>query len=152
MIISLLIILLIISFIVHIYFLIQYIGTKKKKFLTLYLNTTVSNMLIAGGLIYVSLKNPLQIREVDLKTLFWLISGIVLAVTLNVKISIFRNIYRRAQEPENYHFNFFGKKVLHATVVKPIYLFGFFGSMPFFLVAGSYFVARLINLILYRHL
>jgi hypothetical protein len=152
MIISILLILLIISFIFHVYFLLKYITLRQSKYLNLYLNTTVSNLLFAGALIFVSLKYPAQLRAVNLKVLFWLITGIMLVLTLRIKISIFRNIYIRAQDPENYHHNFFGKKVLHATVVKPVYIFAFFATMPFFLFAGAYFVARLINIILYGHL
>jgi hypothetical protein len=28
----------------------------------------------------------------------------------------------------------------------------FFGSIPFFLIAGAYFIARIINFIMYKHL
>ena len=152
MLIIILIIVLVLSFLLHTNFGYQYVTTRKKKYLTLYLNTAVSNMLVAGALIYVSLTNPGSIRGIDPKVLFWILSGLVLVVTLKIKISIFRKIYLRAQEPENFHYNFFGKKVLHSSVVKPTYIVGFFASMPFFLFAGAYFVARLINVFLYGHL
>ncbi|MBN1534705.1 MAG: hypothetical protein JXA20_18690 [Spirochaetes bacterium] len=152
MIISIILILLVISFLFHVYFLIKYITLRQSKYLNLYLNTTVSNLIITGLLIFISLKYPSQVRSVNLKVLFWLITGILLVLTLRIKIGIFSKIYKRAQDPENFHYNFFGKKVLHTTVVKPVYIFVFFATMPFFLFAGAYFVARLINIILYGHL
>jgi demethoxyubiquinone hydroxylase (CLK1/Coq7/Cat5 family) len=72
--------------------------------------------------------------------------------TLMIQISILKEIYLRSQEPENFHYNFFGKKVLHPSVVKPSFLLAFLFSMPFLLLAGAYFVARLINIFLFGHL
>jgi hypothetical protein len=47
-----------------------------------------------------------------------------------------RNMYRRSKDPANYHFNFFGKKVLHSKVVlqEEIYIFLF--PSRFFFFAG----------------
>ncbi len=73
-------------------------------------------------------------------------------IMLVIKISIFVVVYRRSKDPAHYHFNFFGKKVLHTSVVKPIEVVLFMFTMPFFLISGAYFIARLINLILYKHL
>ena len=96
--------------------------------------------------------NPSLVRDIDVMFLLWLLSGGVMLILLGVKVMIFRTIYRRSQMPEHYHFNFFGKKVLHATVVKPIEVMVFMITIPFFLICGAYFVARLINLFLYNRL
>jgi hypothetical protein len=97
-------------------------------------------------------KRPDLLAKVDLRLVTWLMSGFIMIFTLVVKIKIFVNIYRRSKLPENYHFNFFGKKVLHSTVVNKFEIVIFFGTMPFFLISGSYFMARLMNFFLYKHL
>ncbi len=144
--------LLIISFAFHVNFLFQYILKREPKYLRNFINTSVSNVLIAISLIVIALYKPEYISDIDLKVLFWLLSGLVMVFMLMIKIAVFKRIYQRAKDPAHFHYNFFGKKVLHSTVVKPLEIGLFFGSMPFFLFAGAYFVARLINLFLYAHL
>ena len=79
-------------------------------------------------------------------------TGFIMVIMLFIKISIFRAIYKRSQDPEHFHYNYFGKKVLHGSVVKFEEILIFFFTMPFFLFCGAYFVARLFNLLLYKHL
>ena len=145
-------ILLFISFALHVYFLFRYITLKQKKYIMLYINTAVSNLIIAVVLIFMALSRPKLVQEINIKLLFWLLSGDLMLLMLILQIKILRTIYRRAQDPENYHLNFFGKKVLHPTVVKPMEVVLFFTTMPIFLFAGAYFVARLMNLYLYGQL
>ena len=114
--------------------------------------TAASNVIVAVVLIIAVLKWPNLVKDINIKVISWLISGVIMISMLRIKIGIFVRIYRRAQLPENYHLNFFGKKVLHPTVVKAYEVILFFVTMPIFLFAGAYFVARLINLILYKHL
>lgn len=73
-------------------------------------------------------------------------------IMIMIKAGIIRNIWKRAKDPTNYHFNYFGKKVLDSRVVlqEEVYIFLF--TVPFFLMSGAYFFARLVNLILYRRL
>jgi len=137
------------SFCVHVYFLIKYVQIREQKHLRAFINTAISNVLISASLSIMALTKPDYIREIDVKMLIWLFSGAILLLMLFIKINIFRNIYRRAQLPEHYHYNFFGKKVLHGSVVKPQEIALFFITMPFFLFLGAYFIARMINLILY---
>ena len=98
------------------------------------------------------MSRPDLLFQVDVPKLLWIISGFIMVVTLMVKIKIFIRIYRKAQDPDNYHINFFGKKVLHSSVVSRIELAIFFGTIPFFLMSGAYFIARLVNFFLYKHL
>ncbi|MCP4133434.1 MAG: hypothetical protein GY754_20870 [bacterium] len=141
-----------VSFTIHIYFLIRYVSERDERHLRLFIVTAGLNMLIAAILAGMSMYNPELVHEIDIKLLTWLISGVVMLIMLFVKITIFRNIYKRAQQPEHYHLNFFGKKVLHATVVKPVEVLTFFVTIPLFCLLGAYFVARLINLFLYARL
>jgi hypothetical protein len=126
MIITALIISLILSFSLHIHFLLRYITEKHKKFLRGFVNTAILNILIAITLSITALLNPVMVSELNLKVLLWAISGAVMVIMLAMKIHVLKNIYRRAQLPENYHLNFFGKKVLHPTVVKQYEVVTFF--------------------------
>ncbi len=152
MIVPLLLLFLQISFTLHVYFLIQYVIKLEKVYLRRFINTAVSNILLAGCLTVMAIFRPDSIRYVNLKLLLWIMSGLVMIIMLLVKISILRNIYRRSKDPVNYHLNFFGKKVLHSSVVLQGEIYIFFFTIPFFLFAGAYFLARLLNLVMYGHL
>lgn len=143
---------LLISFLLHIYCVVKYAVQRLNKFYRGFIFTSITNAILALSLIYLALNKPRIIQHLDMRILLWIMSGVVMIMLLLLKISIFRRIYRRAQDPQHFHYNFFGKKVLHSSAVKPIDIVMFFGSMPFFLFAGAYFVARVINLILYNHI
>jgi len=145
MIITILLMALFISFFIHIFFLIKYILTKEKRFLRLFLFTAGTNFLVAIILIIVALNFPEDVQKVDLSRFFWFLSGLIMFLGGGIQIAIFRHVWKRAHQPENFHYNFFGKKVLHPGVIKPVEFSAFFGSIPFFLIAGGYFVAKLIN-------
>ena len=151
MVIVFLVSLLLISFLIHLHFIILYALLRQNRDYLGFCYTAILNSILAGSLIFIALKKPHLIHDVDLMVLVWILCGILMVMLLALKISILRRIYRRAQEPENYHRNFFGKKVLHNSVVKPVEIVLFFGSIPFFLFAGAYFVARIINVVLYGH-
>ena len=70
-------------------------------------------------------------------------------VSVIIKIMIFRKVYIRYQDPVNFHFNFFGKKVMHAGFLTNKEMMYFVITVPMFLFAGAYFAAGLINMILY---
>ena len=152
MIVSFLLIALFLSFMGHIAALITYVTKKSESSLKTFINTTLSNVILAGTCIVVFLTKPHLLRNINLIVLTWIMSGLIMLVTLSIKIKIFVTIYRRMKDPSNYHLNFFGKRVLHATAVKKIEIAIFFGTIPFFLLSGSYFMARLINFFLYKHL
>ncbi len=152
MIILALLIALFISFVVHIYFLFQYLLKVKKKYLNGFINTAVTNILIAGLIMFSLVYKPELIRGINPGQVLWVFSGLIFLVTFGVQVNVFRRIYRTFKDPANYHLNFFGKKVLNKDVVSKFDVFAFFGAMPFFLVAGAYFIARLINYVLYGRL
>ncbi len=152
MIITLLLIALFLSFLGHIYSLVTYVTTRSERSLRAFVKTTMSNIMIAGACIVLFMSRPDLLFQVDVPKLLWVISGFVMVITLWVKIKVSLSIYRKAQDPKNYHINFFGKKVLHSSVVSRIELAVFFGTIPFFLMSGAYFVARLVNFFLYKQL
>jgi hypothetical protein len=152
MIIALLIIGLILSFAIHLRYLIRYVIDKDKKYLRGFLNTAILNIVVALTLSILSMLRPYLVYELNMKLLLWMISGAIMIIMLSIQIGIMRRIYKRAQLPEHFHNNFFGKKVLHPSVVKQYEVVTFFMSIPILLIIGAYFVACLINLILYKHL
>ena len=145
MVIILLFLILFVSITLHIFYLTGYVQSRDEKNLKRFITTTISNVLISGALIFFSLSSPGQIRKINFSLILWLISGFIMIATLFVQAAIFRKIYQRSQMPENYHLNFFGKKVLHPTVVKPFEIIIFFVTIPFFCMLGAYFVAKLIH-------
>ena len=150
MIITVLLIALFLSFLGHLFALVSYVTTKSERSLKTFSNTTISNIIIAGTCIVFIMSRPELLRNVDVKRLTWIMSGVVMVVCLAVKIKIFIKIYKRAKNPDNYHVNFFGKKVLHSSVVTKVDMAVFFGTIPFFLLSGSYFIARLANFFFLR--
>jgi len=152
MIITLLLIALFLSFLGHIYSLVTYVTRKSEKSLRAFIHTTISNVILSATCIVLFMSKPELLQEIDVAKLVWVMSGFVMVMTLLVKINIFIRIYRRAQNPEHYHVNFFGKKVLHSSVVNRLEIAIFFGTIPFFLMSGAYFIARLVNFFLYNHL
>ncbi len=152
MIITFLILALFLSFLGHIAALVTYVTKRSEGSLKTFINTTLSNVILAGTCIVVFITKPHLLKDLNLVMLSWIMSGLVMFVTLSIKIKIFITVYRRAKDPSNYHLNFFGKRVLHSTVVKKMEMAMFFGTIPFFLLSGSYFMARLINFFLYKHL
>jgi hypothetical protein len=152
MIITFLLLALFLSFLGHIAALVAYVTKRSEGSLKTFINTTLSNVILAGTCIVVFITKPHLLKDLNLVMLSWIMSGFVMFVTLSIKIKIFITVYRRAKDPSNYHLNFFGKRVLHSTVVKKMEMAMFFGTIPFFLISGSYFMARLINFFLYKHL
>lgn len=148
MIVILLLILLAISFSIHIYFLIRYIRLRDVWYLWGYINTTVINVFLAGVVILIIVFRPEKIRSMDTALLMWFMSGALMTLVLIFQISIISRILHRAKLPEYYHYNFFGKKILDPKVVKPMEVALFIVSMPFFVISGAYFAARFIKLFL----
>ncbi len=145
-------ILLQISFSIHIYSLVLYVLRRENKYLKGFINTTITNILLAGSITVLAIVNPEIVTKINFTFLIWIMTGLIMFIMLFIKISIATAIYKRSKDPQHFHYNFFGKKVLHGTVVKFEEILIFFFTMPFFLFCGAYFIARLINLLLYKHL
>jgi hypothetical protein len=141
-----------VSLTAHIYNIIIYVLKKETRNFRWFLYTLVSNMVLALVLIILAVIEPKLIRSINFTILTWVLSGLIMLVTLAVQINIAVIIIKRSRNPENYHYNYFGKKVLHAKVVRYEEILIFIFTMFFLLFAGAYFVARLINLIIYGQL
>jgi hypothetical protein len=133
------------SLALHLSYLARYIQSRKPELLQRYILTTISNVILSGALIYVALYKPEQIQRIKFPLMMWLLNGFIMVVMFISQMVIARRIYLRSKLPENYHYNFFGKKVLEPGVVKPAEVAAFFASIPLFLFTGAYFVAKLIR-------
>ncbi len=141
--------LLFISILIHIHFLIKYIRTRNERYLWRFLNTAGANLVIAGGCIVVALTKPEEVRKIQMPIILWMMSGVMMVLVLSLQVTIFIKAFRRAKLPDNFHFNYFGKKVYHPTIVKQTEVVTFFASMPLLLLAGAYFVAKGIRMFIY---
>jgi hypothetical protein len=139
-------------FAVNIFVFIQYIFTKKLIHRKLFFFTAFTGFGLLGGAILLSLFIPVLYNAFDFFFLIWAISGYLTIVTVCVKILIFRRVYLRYQDPQNFYYNFFGKKVMHSGFLTNKEMGNFILTVPLFLLAGVYFVTRLINLIIHGHL
>ena len=148
MVIVIVFLLLFLSLLIHIVYLTRYIQTHEQSNLYKFIYTAVTNVLLSGLLIYLALFMPEQIQKIDFALAVWLISGFTMFMMMYLQFMVMRRIYRRSKLPEHYHYNFFGKKVLHGTVVKPSEMGIFFASIPLLLMSGAYFIAKLIRLLL----
>lgn len=145
MVVIVLFLVLFVSLAFHLLYLVKYIQTREPVYLHRYVLTTASNVAISGGLIFVALYKPMVIQKIKFPLMMWIITGFVMVMTFMVQITIFQRVYQRSKMPENYHYNFFGKKVLHPTVLKPGEVAFFFATVPLFLIAGAYFIAKLLR-------
>ena len=129
----------------HIFFLIAYVRSHDESYLRKFLDTAVINVILACACIFIGIFRPALVRAIDGPTLMWLISGIIMGLMALLQASIFMKVRARAQLPEYYHYNYFGKKVLNPSILKGVDVLLFFLSLPFLVVAGAFFVARIIT-------
>ncbi len=123
------------------------INCKTSLYVKLFLISGLFNISISGLLIALILNRPALLNDISAVGVKFCLSGTVFGLSLSIKLKILLSIFRRTRDPRNYHLNFFGKKVLHSSVVRASEIVLFFLMMPFFLIAGSYFVASIINLL-----
>jgi hypothetical protein len=141
-----------IPFIINIFVLIIYIYTKKLIYRRRFFSTAFIGFGLLGGVSFLSLFITFLYKTLDFSLLFWILSGYLTIISVCIKILIFIRVYLRYQDPRNFYYNFFGKKVMHAGFLTNKEMGYFVVTVPLFLFAGVYFVAKLINLIIYGHL
>lgn len=143
MIFDILFLLLLMSFSVHLLAIIFYFINKSKRLFFTFLGTAFSNIIIGMVLTVLAFNNPATVINMNHDLILWVISGFVAIVMLMVKIYIFVKIYRRKNDPDMYHLNYFGKKVYNVELVKKWELATLILTMPFFLIFGAYFITKL---------
>ncbi len=149
MLVTVLLVIFVATFFVHIVYLTLYVLLKEKKFLNRFLATFILNMVLMTTIMVVSVKTPGHVRKFNVGALIWLLSGLVFVVLSIIKIIILRRIYKRSRDPEYFHYNFFGRKVYNRGIIKKSEFFIIIGQMPFFLFMGAYFIGKLVNIILH---
>ncbi len=140
------------SFCLQILVIIQYLSTKSESYYRTFLGTFIINTILMVITSIAIFKDASSLLAVDIKFILWIVSGFVLIFILFIKISTIMKIYKRTKDPQFYSINFFGKKVYEKGIIKPYEFLTLILTMPFFLMVGSYFIARLINMVLYGHL
>ncbi|HQQ51151.1 MAG: hypothetical protein KBG92_02885 [Spirochaetes bacterium] len=137
------IIILQISFVIHVYYIINYITKKQDKDFKGFLFTSITNIFLALFLSVFILIFPQELKEINLERILFIESGVVFLIMLSVKAKIASNIYKRAHDPQHFHYSYFGKKVLHPSAVKMSELFTYFLTLPLTVICGAYFIVKL---------
>jgi len=140
------------SFCLQIMVIFQYLSTKSESYYKVFLGTFIINTILMVISSVAILRNPSTFAQIDVKFILWIISGFVLIFILYIKISTIIKIYRKTKDPQYYSINFFGKKVYEKGIIRPYEFLTLILTMPFFLMVGAYFMARLFNILLYGHL
>lgn len=145
MILVLLLLLLLLNFGTHIYSLVSYIRKKDNNYVKWFANTGIGNVALAGIITIYIIYNPTVLRGINVGRILWMISGFVACIMIIIQIILFKRIYKRTKDPANFHYNFFGKKVLNDKVMTKNEFYVFFFTIPFFLLFGAFFVVKIIN-------
>jgi len=140
------------SFCLQIFVIIQYLSTKAERYYRIFLGTFIINTVLMVITSIFMFKHPVYFFNLNIKFLVWIISGFVFFILLLLKISILIRIIKRSKDPAFYSINFFGKKVYEKGIIKQSEFVTVILSMPFFLIVGAYFVARLLNIFLNGHI
>ncbi|MBN1531901.1 MAG: hypothetical protein JXA20_04505 [Spirochaetes bacterium] len=134
------------SLLVHIHSMVGYVATKNLKYFKRFMVTAVSNTIVGITMAIIVVLNRDIVRLIRLDMILVLESGLIFVYMVFIKATIVMRILRRMKDPENYHISYFGKKVYEKRVADPKEIMTFFCTLPFTMIAGAYFVARLVNL------
>lgn len=129
-------------------FLLKYLRSRDSKNLRRFSAVSAANimLLISLGILC---STGLSLFKLEQPHLIWISTGFIMILMISIKVQILMDIYRRTKDPKNFHYNYFGKKVLHPEVTLPKDVGVFVITIPVFLFSGSYYIAKLINLILH---
>lgn len=131
-----------VSLAIHIQSLVGYIWKKTMVFFRGFMITAITNSLTGITLAIYVLTDREVLRGLDLDKILVLETGVLFVYMLGQKVRVTIQIIRRLRNPENYHVSHFGKKVYHGSIVEGKELAIYFLTMPFTLIAGAYFFAK----------
>jgi hypothetical protein len=134
------------SLFIHIFSLVGYISTKEIGYFRYFMITAVTNMLLSIALAAIVMLDPKVIGGIKLDIIYILEAGLIFIYMMTIKIRIIVIIIKRLRDPKNYHFSHFGKKIYNTTIVDFKEVMTFFITFPFTLIAGAYFVVRIMQL------
>ncbi len=129
----------------HIASLVLFIKKKENKYVRWFANTAIVNIALAGVITVYVIYDPAALGGINLKRIFWIVSGFITCLMIGIQAAIFRRLFVRMKDPAYYHYNYFGKKVLNDGVMSKTEVYAFFFSIPFLLLFGAFFVVRIIN-------
>ena len=141
-----------ILFVFILYFLTQFILKRDSGYKIRLIILSLVDIIFAIIIYFQVLINPIIIGKLNFTFIFWLFAGFIMTLSVLIQIMIFIKIYKSRRDDKVYHYNVFGGKVLKKDSIPERELWVFLSSIPFFLLPGAYFVARLINYFLYNHL
>lgn len=136
------------SFCLQIFVIVQYLASKGMTYYKIFLGTFVINTILMVVVSVFAFRDPASIYRVNMKFILWMLSGFITIIIIFIQIGTLIKIYLRAKDPVNYTINFFGRKVYEQGILRKHEFAMFVITMPIFLFAGSYFIARLINILL----
>ncbi|HNW28172.1 MAG TPA: hypothetical protein PKN50_06845 [Spirochaetota bacterium] len=134
------------SLFIHIYCLVGYISTKKMEYFRYFMITAVTNMLLSIALATIVMTDSKVLRGIRLDVIYVLEAGLIFIYMMTIKVRIIVIIIRRLRDPNNYHFSHFGKKIYNTSIVNFQEVATFFITFPFTLIAGAYFVVRVLRM------
>lgn len=133
------------SIFIHIYCLVGYISTKQMAYFRYFMITVITNLLLSIILAVIVMNDPKVLSGINMDVVYILEAGLVFIYMMTIKIRVIIVIIKRVRDPKNYHFSHFGKKIYNTSVVNFQEVATFFITFPFTLIAGAYFVVRVMQ-------
>jgi hypothetical protein len=134
------------SIFIHIYCLVGYVSTKTMTYFRYFMITVATNVLFSIVIAMIVAVDPRILKGIKLDAVWFLEAGLIFTYFMAVKIRITWVIISRLKDPANYHLNHFGKKIYNTTIVNFREVMTYFVTFPFTLMAGAYFVVRIIQM------
>lgn len=88
-------------------------------------------------------QNPNAVQKINYEIILWVLSGLIMFIMVSLKAVIAKRVMTRMKDPASYTLNYFGKKVYSKNIVTYAELGTVFLTIPFFLLVGAYFIAKL---------
>jgi hypothetical protein len=133
------------SLIIHIYSLIGYISTKKLHHFRNFMVTAACNIFMGIGLAIIVAVDQKIVGGLNLNLIFILESGLLFVYMVAIKVRLTITIIRRLKNADNYHLSHFGKKIYHTTIVDFKEVMTYFVTLPFTMMAGAYFIVKILS-------
>lgn len=133
------------SVVIHLYSLIAYLLKKKLQHFRYFMITAVINIFMSIGIAIIVIIDQKVTSGFNLDLIFLLESGMLFIYMVAIKVRVTMSIILRLRDPENYHFSHFGKKIYHTTIVNFQELMTYFLTLPFTMMAGAYFIVKIMK-------
>lgn len=126
--------------------IIFYVLNKSKLSFIIYLGTLVVNLAAMMMLLLYIFKNPAFLSKINFLLYGWILSGLISGMLLFIKIKIIIKIIQRSMDKNNYHLNFFGKRVYNNKLVLKKEFNTLIISGPIFVITGAFFMVILMKM------